>query len=180
MTKESRNPNDEATAVSGRFIKRPAALGIVWTLGFLPSGYETSGQKFAKQLLPALPTLPVLGVVRGLDSLFLSTGYRLFLVRASKLKETRDRINCERENHGVETERQNPVQQHQPPHFSRRNIHIGNLAGHADDKREIGEITIIWQFVLRKLKAAGVFLCTRGAIIIESVGVAQSEDGMHQ
>src|SRR5438309_9089420 len=37
------------------------------------------------------------------------------------------RINGERQDHGVEAERQNPVHQHQPPHFSRRNIYIGNL-----------------------------------------------------
>ena len=39
-------------------------------------------------------------------------------------KETRHRIDGERQNHGVEPKRQNPVQQHQPPHFARCNIHI--------------------------------------------------------
>ena len=39
-------------------------------------------------------------------------------------KETRNRIDGERQNHGVEPKRQDPVQQHQPPHFARCNIHI--------------------------------------------------------
>jgi hypothetical protein len=39
-------------------------------------------------------------------------------------KETRHRIDGERQNHGVESKRQDPVQQHQPPHFARCNIHI--------------------------------------------------------
>src|SRR5207248_7783350 len=99
---------------------------------------------------------------------------------AVKSKKTRYRIDGERQDHGVEAERQNPVHQHQPPHFSRRNIYIGNLAGHADDKREIGEITIVGQIVLGKLEATGVFLYAIDAVVIEFVGVTQSEDGVHE
>src|SRR5207248_2560765 len=80
------------------------------------------------------------------------------LARGVESKKTRYRINGERQDHGVEAERQNPVHQHQPPHFSRRNIYMGNLAGHADDKREIGEITIVGQIALGNLEAPGVFL----------------------
>jgi hypothetical protein len=39
-------------------------------------------------------------------------------------KETRHRIDGERQNHGIEPKRQDPVQQYQPPHFARCNIHI--------------------------------------------------------
>src|SRR5437867_9325102 len=102
------------------------------------------------------------------------------LARGVESKKTRYRIDGERQDHGVEAERQNPVQQHQPPHFSRRNIYIGNLAGHADDKREIGEITIVGQIVFGKLEATGVFLYAIDAVVIEFVGVTQSEDGVHE
>jgi hypothetical protein len=78
-----------------------------------------------------------------------AAGARRYVTRIGLLscavesKKTRYRIDGERQDHGVETERQHPVHQHQLPHLSRRNIYIGNLAGHADDKREIGEITIV-------------------------------------
>src|SRR5438093_13391484 len=102
------------------------------------------------------------------------------LARGVESKKTRYRIDGERQDHGVEAERQNPVQQHQPPHFSRRNIYIGNLARHADAKRELGEITIAAQTVLATRDATNVTLYASDDVVIEYVSETQCEHGMHE
>ena len=81
----------------------------------------------------------------------------------------------------IETKRQERVQEREVAQFARTNLHVGNLKGHADDKREVGEIKIVGQLLFRKLQTAGVPVgCRIIGIAIKSMRIVQRENGVEQ
>jgi len=101
-------------------------------------------------------------------------------LRRANSEKTGHRVDGKRENYGIEAKRQYAMEQYQSPHFARRDLNIGNLAGHADDIGEIGKVTIIRLVFFGEVKAAGVFLGIDFTITIEFVGIAQAENCVHE
>ena len=52
----------------------------------------------------------------------------------AELKQGGNNVNGEGEDDGVESEGDHAVDKNEPPHCSRFHLHVGNLAGHADNK----------------------------------------------
>ncbi len=59
---------------------------------------------------------------------------------ANSLKEPGSKIQGDHKYDGVEAEREQAVHESQASNSSRRNLDVRNLAGHADDEREISEV----------------------------------------
>ena len=60
-----------------------------------------------------------------------------------------------------------------------RNLNVRDLAGHADDEGEVGEVHIARFVVAGEIEAAIVRIGS-GALVIEGVGVTQCEHGVNQ
>lgn len=100
--------------------------------------------------------------------------------RRANSEETGNRVDGERENYGIKAKRQYAMEQYQPPHFARRDLNIRDLAGHADDIREIGKVAIIRRDFSGEIETPGVFVRIGLAVTIEIVGIAQAEDRVHE
>src|SRR5438105_3184973 len=98
----------------------------------------------------------------------------------SPLPQTGDDINREGENYSVECERQNSVKKRQITQLAGSDLHIRDLTGHTNDKREISEIAVVRRILSWKQQAASVFVTAGLAVAIKLVSVAQSEDAVHE
>src|SRR4030095_6534973 len=71
----------------------------------------------------------------------------------------------------------NAVDQSQTAHAARGDLHVRYLAGHADHKREVGEIKIIRRPITGKDQTASMLMHARlVAVAIKRVGITQPKD----
>jgi len=95
-------------------------------------------------------------------------------------KKAGDRVDEKREDHRVKAEGKHAVQKCEPPHFARSHLDIGDLTGHADHEGEVSEIEIIGHALFRKIEPAGMLVSVQAiAVAIESMSIAQAENGVH-
>ena len=65
--------------------------------------------------------------------------------------------------------------------FARGDLDIGNLASHAYDESEVGEIKIVRRVLARKIQAAGVSILPRLiAVAVKDVRIMQPEYRVHE
>ena len=96
-------------------------------------------------------------------------------------EETRDGVDEQRENNGVKAEGEHAVEQSQATQSARRYLHIGNLAGHPDDKGEVSKIEIIRRTLPGKFQTSGMSVFARFvAVTVKDVSVMQSENRMDE
>lgn len=92
-------------------------------------------------------------------------------------EKTRDGVNEEGEDNGVKAEREHAVEQSQTPQFARGYLHVGDLAGHSDNKSKVSEIEIIRPMLPRKLQSTGMsILAGFIAVTVKNVRVMQTEN----
>ena len=61
----------------------------------------------------------------------------------------------------------------------RPNRHIGGLAGHADDEREVSKIQVVRFGLVREVQSTGWFALFPGIAVVE-VGITEGKDRVHQ
>ena len=74
----------------------------------------------------------------------------------SQSNQARDRVDEEGENDGVEPEGEPAVHECKAAHFTRSDLDVRDLAGHADDKCVVGKIKIIGPQFAGKNEAGGM------------------------
>ena len=73
------------------------------------------------------------------------------------------------------------MDKHELAEIAARDDDVGHLKSHADDEREVGEVHVIGWAATRKFEPAGMLVRLRIVIIaVESMGVAQPENSVHQ
>ena len=100
------------------------------------------------------------------------------------MQETRYGIDKQRENDGVESKRENAVDQSEAAHPARGDLHVRHLSGHPDHKRKVGEIKIIRRPIrpiAREDQTTGMVVHARHvAVAIKRMGIPQTEYRMNQ
>src|SRR5476649_951738 len=87
-------------------------------------------------------------------------------------------VDAERQDDGVEEEGHDAVTEGQAAHEAAGDLHVGDLAGHADDKGEIEEVPVVAVLLAGKGEAAGYRRrVLRGrAFVIEGMRVVDGEE----
>ena len=100
------------------------------------------------------------------------------LFAAGILEESGEKIDGQRQNHGVEQESQNAVGKNKSSPGLRQHLHVGNLGGHPHNKGKVQEIPVIRIIVLAwKIKPGRPIL---GKVVEVIMRVMECEDGMGQ
>src|SRR5215831_12219413 len=100
---------------------------------------------------------------------------------ALQLQQPGDGIDEQRENDRVESKRENAVEQSDPAHTTRGDLHVRHLAGHSDHKRKICKIKVIRRPITGENETAGMLLHTRlVAVAVIRVCVTQTVYRMKQ
>src|ERR1700694_5938869 len=95
-------------------------------------------------------------------------------------KQAGDGVDEEGEDNRIEPEGEHAVYKREAPHSTRSNLDIGDLTSHADDEREIGKVEIIRHAFARKFETGSMsILAELIAVAVKSVGVVQTENGVH-
>ena len=73
------------------------------------------------------------------------------------------------------------MDQRQAAHAARGDLHVGDLAGHTDNKGKIGEVKIIQRPITWKNQTASMSMHFRfAAVAIKRMRVSKTEDSMNQ
>src|SRR5262249_10341729 len=89
--------------------------------------------------------------------------------------------NQQRQNHRVESKRENAVEQSDAAHAARGDLHVRHLTGHADHKRKISKIKVIRRPITWENQSAGMPIHARlVAITVKRMRIPQTITRMNQ
>src|SRR5713101_7682981 len=95
-----------------------------------------------------------------------------------RLKRAGEQIDRQGQDHCIEKERENTVDEGHSPHRPRRHLDVRHLTGHADYEGEIEEIPIVRLLATGKGETTPVIISWSGPVAIIVMGVMQREHRM--